>query len=233
MTSAMDMLAIPPAGRPTTYGQLAWLLAAAALGFLVTWVSVSLQALPRDTYVLMHLAVSGGLFAAYAIRSRTAFRELIGDSAAGLRGGLVSGALMIAFVLAGPSSAAPRGLALAWALFWLGIVYAIVDALLLSVLPVLIARRIAAAPGWAAEPGATKVLVAGLAASMLLTTTYHLGFPEFQGPRLLLALVGNGILTLGYLATRSALSPVIGHVLMHMCAVVYGYASALPVPPHY
>lgn len=41
--------------------------------------------------------------------------ELIGDPALGLRGGLVSGALMVVFVLAGPSSAAPRGLALAWA----------------------------------------------------------------------------------------------------------------------
>lgn len=232
MTSAMDMHAIA-AGRSSTYVHLTWLLAATALGFLVSWVSVSLYALPRDTYVLMHLVVSGGLFTAYAIRSRTALRELIGEPVLGLRGGLVSGALMIAFVLAGPSSAAPRGLALAWALLWLGIVYAVVDALLLSVLPVLIARRIAAVRGWSGEPGATEVLIAGLAASMLLTTTYHLGFPEFQGPRLLMALVGNGILTLGYLATRSALSAVVGHVLMHMCAVVYGYASALPVPPHY
>jgi hypothetical protein len=47
------------------------------------------------------------------------------------------------------------------------------------------------------------------------------------------ALIGNGIMTLSYLGTGSALAPILAHIALHIAAVTYGYADALPAPPHY
>lgn len=210
-------------------GHVLWLCAAAAVGFLVPFVAVLHFGVPRNWYVLFHLVASGGLCLAYVLWSRTGAAELIGTPHRGFRGALAAGAMMIAFVVSGPSSSAPSGFELVWSLLWLGVVYAVVDAWLLSVMPVLVVWRIAAV-------GArlTRVtFAAALGASLLITAAYHLGFPEFQGPRLLMALIGNGILSVAYLGTRSAIAPVLGHVFLHATAVVYGYSSALPVPPHY
>lgn len=210
-------------------GHVLWLCAAAVTGFLVPFITVHYFAVSRDWYVLFHVVASGGLCLAYATWSRTSAAELIGDAGRGLRGALASGTMMIAFVLAGPSSSAPSGLALFWSLMWLGIAYAIVDASLLSVLPVLAVQRITSAGSHSPQ----RRFALALAASLLVTAAYHLGFPEFQGPRLLMTLVGNGILSLAYLATRSVIAPILGHVMLHLAAVIYGYSSALPVPPHY
>jgi len=46
-------------------------------------------------------------------------------------------------------------------------------------------------------------------------------------------LIGNGILTAGYLLTGSPLTAVVGHVIMHGAAVLHGMETTLQLPPHY
>jgi len=210
-----------------------WLAAAAAGGFLLSYVLVDRWALPRNAFVLGHVVLTGLFFAAYAWWSRVGPRELLGDARRGLLGGLVAGAFMVAFVLSGPSSPAPAGWDFAGAIVWVGIVYATIDALLLSVFPVLAANRLAQAGalGHARKPAA--LMLAALGMSLALTITYHLGFPEFRGAALLGALIGNATMTLAYLVTRSALAAVLAHIALHIAAVSWGFANALPAPPHY
>jgi hypothetical protein len=72
-----------------------------------------------------------------------------------------------------------------------------------------------------------------LAASLFVTAAYHLGYVEFRGPRLLQPLIGNAVLTTGYLMTGSIATPLIGHVIMHGAAVLHGMETTVQLPPHY
>jgi hypothetical protein len=73
----------------------------------------------------------------------------------------------------------------------------------------------------------------GLAASIAVTSAYHLGFAEFRGIAVAGPIVGNAVLTLAYLASSSPWSPILGHVAMHVAAVLHGIDSTIQLPPHY
>lgn len=209
-----------------------WIAGMALASFILTYSAVDRLRLPRDWFVLVHVVVTGALLATYAAKSRVSRSELIGSWRHGSGGALVTGAFMVLFVLKGPDSPQPAGASLAWAIAWLGLVYGTIDALLLSVFPVVATQRMVGTDAWTQGRLHASSLIA-LGVSLLLVATYHIGFPEFRGPAMTSALIGNGIMTLSYLATRSALSPLFAHLALHIAAVVYGYSSALPAPPHY
>jgi hypothetical protein len=210
-----------------------WIAVAALAGFLVTYVLVDRMRLTREWFVLGHVVLTGTLLALYFTLTKTRWNDLVGSWPRGLLGAAVAGALMIGFVLTGQSSPPPTGLALVWAIVWLGAVYGAIDALLLSVFPVAASRWIGGSDLLAAEGGLKPVSLVALGVSLVLTVTYHLGFPEFRGAAMVSALIGNGIMTLSYLGTGSALAPILAHIALHIAAVTYGYANALPAPPHY
>jgi hypothetical protein len=130
-----------------------------------------------------------------------------------------------------PGSSLPSGLHLAWALVWLGLVYGVLDALLLNVLPVMVLDRPTISPkSWSVRLRAAAI---ALAASMLVTGVYHLGYREFRGPQLAQPLIGNAVLTAGYLLTGNVAAPLLGHVIMHGAAVLHGMETTSQLPPHY
>ena len=210
-----------------------WIGGVALAAFLTTYALVDRLALPRDWFVLGHVLITGSLLAIYAAQTRMTIADLVGDWRAGLAGALIAGAFMVFFVLTGPSSPRPSGSALVGAIIWLGVVYGSIDALLLSVFPVVASRSFGGQDFPSSNAARLQASLVALAISLLLTVTYHLGFPEFRGAALVSALIGNGIMTLSYLATRSALSPILAHIALHVGAVTYGYLNALPAPPHY
>jgi hypothetical protein len=136
-------------------------------------------------------------------------------------------------VMAQPASPRPRGMALVGALAWLGVVYGALDALLLSVVPVLSvygSRPPEQLRGW---KGRVRWGGAALLASLAVTAAYHLGFPEFRGPTLVQPLIGNAVVTAGYLLTGSPLAAIVAHVIMHGAAVLQGMEGTVQLPPHY
>lgn len=150
----------------------------------------------------------------------------------GLVVGLAVGALLTLNVLAQPGSPRPSGLHLVWALFWLGVVYGVVDALLLNVLPVWIVGS-SQAQEVGNRPLRLRRASIALGASLLVTAAYHLGYPEFRGPALIRPLIGNALLTLGFILTQSPAAAIVGHVIMHAAAVLHGMESTVQLPPHY
>jgi len=72
-----------------------------------------------------------------------------------------------------------------------------------------------------------------LAASLVMIAVYHLGYPEFRGPQVLLVVAGVGIQSLITLLTGSPIPVVLGHTAMHVTAVLYGLDSVIQLPPHY
>jgi len=107
--------------------------------------------------------------------------------------------------------------------------------LLLSVLPVLATWGAFSALGWTVHwPGKILVGFIALLASLFVTVSYHLGYPECRvagglfGPTL-----GNGAMSLGYVLTNNPISAIFSHMAMHIAGVLQGPASVMQLPPHY
>jgi len=209
-----------------------WVLAAAALGFGLAAVFSSWLRLPRTLFLVPYLLGVAAFLEAYRRRARVDVGAALRTRwAAGLAGAGVVGAFLVWSVLRQPASPPPAQVPLQ--VLWLGAAYGVADGLLLSVLPVAATWRALARPGLAAPRGGR--LGAGalaLAASLLVTAAYHLGYAEFRGAAIGGPLFGCGVMTLAYLATGNPLSAVLSHVAMHVAAVLHGIDSTIQLPPH-
>ena len=103
-------------------------------------------------------------------------------------GALVVGGIIGFTVWQQPRTPMPQGADLIVNLLWLGLVYGLVDVLLLSVMPIVAVWQACKLLGW--TEGSMRRLAVGvlaLLASLLVTATYHLGYPEFQSAAVLIA----------------------------------------------
>jgi hypothetical protein len=210
-----------------------WVTAAALLGALSSTLFSSILRFPRDLFVGLHaVAVMGFIFVFVRIEGIDPRVQLRRRWLGGLIAGALTGALLARTVLSQPASARPRGVNLAWALFWDGGLYGIIDALLLNILPVLIVYG-ARSAGELRNPAARwRWGLSALLASAFITAAYHIGFTEFRGPTLAAPLIGNAIVTLSYLASGSPIAALLSHAVMHGAAVLQGMATTVQLPPH-
>lgn len=201
--------------------------------FAMSSLCASVARLGRDAVVAVYLAIVAMLLLAYV---RSTAIHLAGYLTqrwrTGLIAGLAIGALLTMNVMAQPGSTQPSGPHLVWAFFWLGVVYGVVDALLLSVLPVSIVGSEQAQEVGSRPLRLRRALIA-LGASLLVTAAYHLGYQEFRGPAVIQPLIGNALLTLGFLLTQSPVAAIVAHVMMHAAAVLHGMETTVQLPPHY
>jgi hypothetical protein len=152
----------------------------------------------------------------------------------GVIGAIVVGIFVVKNVLSQPASPHSGGEQLAWDVVWLGGVYGLTDALLLSVIPVLATWQAFAVLGW--TTAWTGQLLAGivcLIASFLVTGAYHRGYAEYRGKRLIAPIIGNGVMSLGYLITANPLTAIASHIAMHVAGVIHGPETTAQLPPHY
>ena len=213
-----------------------WVFAAALLGFAISAVFAGIFHLPRSVYLIVYLTLAGPFLYAFARWSNLSFGDLLRNN---WIWGLVMAALVGAFtvrnVLSQPASPHSQGLSLVVDIAWLGVVYGALDALLLSVMPVLATFQAFTALGWT-QTLAGKLLVGAIAliVSLLVTVAYHLGYPEYRaaggvrGPS-----IGNGVISLGYLLTNNPIAAVFSHIAMHIAGVLHGPTTVMQLPPHY
>ncbi|HMB23913.1 MAG: hypothetical protein ACM33V_00960 [Chloroflexota bacterium] len=219
----------------TWYAYFAWIAAAALLGFLISAVFAGTLRLPRNIYLIPYVGFASLFLYAYVRWSGLDVGELIRHHWGwGLLGAVLLAVFTVNNILSQPASPRAQGFALAFDLLWSGVVYGLVDALLLSVLPVLATWQafslLNSTDSWG---GKILVGVAAVFASLLVTAAYHLGYPEYRGGGLFGPAVGNTAMTLGYLVTNNPLAAVISHIAMHIAGVLHGPASVIQLPPHY
>jgi hypothetical protein len=216
------------------WAELVWVGAAAILGFAITAIFAGWLEVSRSWFVLTYAALTTPFLAGYV---RWNGIDLVGLVRRRWRWGLFGGALIGAFVVFSvqrqDGGARAGGWELAFDLVWWGLVYGLVDALLLNVLPVLATWRALTTLGRTGTRQG-KILAGALAlgASVVVTAAYHLGFPEFRGADVTDPLMGD-IISLGYLLTSNPLTAVIAHVAMHIAAVLHGAEGTVQLPPHY
>ena len=72
-----------------------------------------------------------------------------------------------------------------------------------------------------------------LGANLFVTASYHVGFPEFRGPELAGPISGNLLIGVGYVLVPNPLTSILGHIILHVAAVLAGTDGPVQLPPHY
>jgi hypothetical protein len=216
------------------WSSLLWVLVACALGFATTAVFSGWLKLPRNLFLIPYVALSSIFLICFFVMNTIDVAAIL---SANWIWGTVAGVLIAVFLVfnvrSQPASRESRGSRLALEITWTGLVYGLVDAVFLSVMPVVAIWAGTAGLSWAASvPGKLAVGAIGLLASLAVSVTYHLGYAEFQGSRIKFAIIGPGIITLGFLVSGNPLGSIISHPIMHVAAVLRGPESTIQLPPH-
>ncbi len=215
---------------------MAWIVAAVVLGFAIAAIFAGVLHLPRRIFLVFYLALVIPFLYAFSAWSNLSIVSLIRDNWIwGLFAAILIGTFLVRNIRLQPASPHSRGFSLVFDIAWLGIVYGMLDALFLSVLPVLATWQAFSAVGWTTTlPGSIAAGGFALIASMVVTMAYHLGYPEYRGKgRILGPSIGNGIMTIGYILTNSPIAAVFSHMAMHVAGVLRGPATVIQLPPHY
>jgi hypothetical protein len=219
--------------RHEARSQLLWFAGIAAMSFLVPAVFSSLLDLQHDLYYLIYFAATIGGVGLYVARTGT---DVLGTLTRrwklSLAVGVVSTAFVVWSVLARiDSTPHPGGAYFAFEIAWRGVLYGMVDALLLTAFPGMVAWSLmgGVVAGWV-----RRVTYAGLTLALVITITavYHLGFQDLRdregirNPE-----IGNTLISLPILASTNPLGSFLAHTSMHVAAVTHSYESEDRLPP--
>ena len=87
-------------------------------------------------------------------------------------------------------------------------------------------------PPATAQGGFAAVAAIALAASLLFTATYHLGYGDFRSAKVRKPVTGDLIWAAPVIATANPIGAPIAHAGLHVAAVTHSYETDLFLPPH-
>jgi hypothetical protein len=221
-----------PRALPDAVRHLTWFGAVCAIAFLVPYLGVSVLDLQHDLFYLGYFALTVGVLGAYVrlehVDVTDVFRRRWWWS-------LGIGALLAVFLVfnvyaAEDATSRPRGLYFAFELLWRGIGYGIVDTLLLTVFPCLVAYKLlhGHVDGLKGKLRLTAVM---LPLVIVLTGAYHWGYPQYRADGLKRPETGNVLISIPTFATANPAGSLVAHVSQHIAAVTHAYESEIFVPP--
>lgn len=218
-----------------TWTYVGWLIAACALGFVITFVFAGLMKLSRNIFLIPYVLLVGVFLYAFAAINRIDLGSaLMHNWVGGIAVGVLLSIFLVFQVRSQPASRQENGATLALDVTWAGLIYGLTDGLFLNVMPVVAVWGAISQFGWAESPiGQVTYGVLGLLASIAVSMAYHVGYPEFRGERMRFAVIGPGLITLAYLLSGNPLSSIISHTAMHIAAVLQGAETTVQLPPHY
>lgn len=211
---------------------LVWVGYGALVGFGASFIFGDLLTLPIDLYYLIYFAIVICFFSVYIRKTDLHLREWFSRRAIwGIVLGLIVGALMVQNVQSRPATEQFAGIYLAWLIFWRGLVYGLIDGLLLTVFPWVVTWR---AYGVEKKPFGGKVACGLLAWLFILavTTAYHAGYADFRSKKLIQPNIGNTIISIPTLVTANPIGSPLAHAMMHLAAVTHSPKTDLFLPPH-
>ena len=213
---------------------IGWVVAAALLGFAISALFSGRLKLERRVFLIPYVLLTGMFLYGFALWSGVDVRTLIAENwIAGVTAGVLAGTFLVVNVHSQPVSRRSRGGELVLDLAWLGLVYGLIDALFLNVIPVLAVWHGFVEVEWSTSfSGRIALGSLGLVASLLVSLTYHLGYPEFRNRKVGLVLIGNALITLAYLLSSNPLGALLSHTVMHLAAIIQGPESTIQLSPH-
>jgi hypothetical protein len=211
---------------------LAWFALICAVGFLVPYLGVSVLDLQHDVYYLAYFLITVALVASYVRAEHVPVAEVL---RARWRWSVGIGVVLAAFLVfnvfhTGNATARPHGAYFVFELAWRGVGYALVDTLLLTVVPCLVAFSLLRGQVGGLK-GRLRFTALALPLVMLVTATYHLGYPQFRQDGLSRPETGNVLISIPAFATANPVGSFVAHVSQHVAAVTHAYESRIFNPP--
>jgi hypothetical protein len=229
----MSVTAAQPHGLsvPAAVRELSWFALGAAVAFLVPYLGISVLRLQHDLYYLLYFTATAALLGTWAIVEHVdvagAFRR---QWAWSICIGAAVAAFVVANVLAADATARPGGAYLAFEVLWRGVGYGVVDALLLTAFPCLIAFRLIEGRIGGLR-GRLRLTAVALPLVLLITATYHLGYPQYREDGVKQPEIGNTLISIPAFATANPAGSIVAHVSMHVAAVTHAYETPTFLPP--
>ena len=213
-------------------GHLIWIAWGLLVGFGASFIFGDLLALPFDLYYLIYFGIIITFFSLYIRNTHLKLKEWFSKRLVwGILLGLIFGALMAQNVLSRPETEKFTGAYLAWLIFWRGLVYGVIDGLLLSSFPWIVTWR---AFDVGKKPLGKKIAFGFLAWLFILamTTAYHLGYSDFRARKIVQPIIGNSIISIPTLLSANPVGSPITHAIMHITAILHSPKTDLFLPPH-
>lgn len=217
---------------PNTVRHLAWFVLICAAAFLIPYLGVSVLDLQHDLYYLGYFALTIGLVGAYARVERVQVADVFRSRwrwSVGI-GVLLAVVLVVNVFATDDATARPHGLYFVFELLWRGVGYGLVDTLLLTVVPCLIAYQVLRKQVDGLK-GKLRFTALMLPLVIIVTATYHWGYPQFREDGVRRPETGNILISLPTFATVNPAGSIVAHVSQHVAAVAHSYESEIFVPP--
>jgi hypothetical protein len=226
-------LAAPTASRAHNAAWHAgWFAGVSLLAFLLPFLLTSVWRVQHDVYYLIYFAASLAVLVSYVQRSAVDLMDSLRSRwLASLSLGMAATVFVVWSVLARVDpTPRPTGWYFAFEVVWRGLAYGVVDALLLSAFPALVAlglmrHRIDGIARRLTFGGLTFALVS------MITVSYHAGYADFRNREIAGPVVGNAVISLPVIATANPVGSILAHVAMHLAALSHAYESADRLPP--
>ena len=214
--------AAPTPGSTTRSGPWWWLVGSAVLFFLVPFVGTDLLGLQPDLYYVVLLHRRGRVVRRVPRHVR---REPCATCGAPTWGGAWSSVRSPASVWSASCSRRagtghPDGWRWWFGIGWRGVVYGSVDTVVLFVFPAAVAYLVLHGnrAGAARKVGYAALV---LALSLVMSTAYHLGYPEYRDADLRSPLVGTVMANSAAVVTGNPVGAFLTHVPAHISAAVH------------
>jgi hypothetical protein len=221
-----------PRAIPAVVRQLAWFVAVCAVAFLVPYLGVSVLDLQHDLFYLLYFGVTIALIAAYVgvehVDVELIFRRRWRWS---LGLGVFVGAFLVFNVFKSEDATArPQGAYFVFELLWRGVGYGVIDTLLLTIFPCFVAYKLLHGRVDGLK-GKLRLTALTLPLVLLVTATYHWGYPQYRQDGLSRPETGNILISIPTFATANPAGSVVAHVSQHVAAVTHAYESETFNPP--
>jgi hypothetical protein len=217
---------------PEALRHVAWFALVCGVVFLIPYLGVSVLDLQHDVFYLVYFAVTIALVATYARVERVDVGEIFRWR---WRWSLVVGVAVGGFLIfnvfkTADGTARPHGAYFVFELLWRGVGYGMIDTLLLTIFPCFVAYKLLHGDVDGLK-GKLRFTALTLPLVLIVTATYHWGYPQYRQDGLSRPETGNVLISIPTFATANPLGSVVAHVSQHVTAVTHAYESRIFNPP--
>jgi len=221
-----------PRAIPEVARHLAWFGVVCVVAFLVPYLGVSVLDLQHDVFYLVYFAVAIALVTSYVRAEQVDVAEI---SRRRWRWSLGLG-VVLAAVLAfnvfntEDATARPHGTYFVFELLWRGVGYGLIDTLLLTIFPCFVAYKLLRGHVDGLK-GKVRFTALTLPLVLIITATYHWGYPQYREDGLSRPATGNVLISIPTFVTANPAGSVVAHVSQHVAAVTHAYETRIFNPP--